>query len=161
VRVKRPSNEGAKSALLFCYSPDRKGERPLAHLRSFSGVLHADGYTGFEPLYRPGKVSAAACWTYVRRKFIGIHAANASPVAPEATEHLSDVITICARPSYILCVSTKHAAPFPQISVLRHADAANALARNRNSASMYSGIRRCTRSSSIPFSTARAVLRFD
>jgi transposase len=46
----------------------------LVHLRGFSGVLRADGYAGFDQLYRPGKISEAACWAHVRRKFFEIHA---------------------------------------------------------------------------------------
>jgi transposase len=43
VRDERPFAGSAAPTLLFRYSPDRKGEHPLAHLRSFSGVLHAHG----------------------------------------------------------------------------------------------------------------------
>jgi hypothetical protein len=32
------------------YSPNRKGEHPRAHLEGFSGLLHADGYAGFNGL---------------------------------------------------------------------------------------------------------------
>ena len=88
VRDERPWVGGAWPAVLFRYSPDRKGEHPLAHLRSFSGVLQADGYAGFDQLYRPGKIIEAACWAHVRRKFFDIHAANASPIAAEALERI-------------------------------------------------------------------------
>ena len=74
--------------MLFRYSPDRKGEHPCAHLRSFSGVLHADGYAGFDQLYRPGKITEAACWAHVRRKFFDIHAATTSPIAAETLERI-------------------------------------------------------------------------
>jgi transposase len=88
VRDERPWGGGAHPAVLFRYSPDRKGEHPLAHLRSFSGVLQADGYAGFDQLYRPGRITEAACWAHVRRKFFDIHAANASPIAAEALERI-------------------------------------------------------------------------
>ncbi len=94
VRDERPWGGGAKAAVLFRYSPDRKGEHPLAHLRSFSGVLHADGYAGFEQLYRPGKIHEAACWAHVRRKFFDIHAANASPIAAEALERIGALYAV-------------------------------------------------------------------
>jgi transposase len=32
------------------FAPDRKGECPASHLEHFSGVLHVDGYAGFERL---------------------------------------------------------------------------------------------------------------
>ena len=35
----------------------RKAERPVAHLEHFKGVLHVDGYAGFEQL-TPGKMNA-------------------------------------------------------------------------------------------------------
>ena len=38
-------------AVLYRYTPDRKGERCREHLKSFSGHLHADGYAGFNELY--------------------------------------------------------------------------------------------------------------
>jgi transposase len=88
VRDERPWGGNGAPAALFRYSPDRKGEHPLAHLRGFSGVLHADGYAGFDQLYRPGKISEAACWAHVRRKFFDIHAANASPIAAQALERI-------------------------------------------------------------------------
>src|SRR5947208_8647561 len=59
VRDERPWGGKAEPAVLFRYSPDRKGEHPCAHLRSFSGVLHADGYAGFDQLYRSGKITEA------------------------------------------------------------------------------------------------------
>jgi transposase len=88
VRDERPWGGSGEPAVLFRYSPDRKGEHPCAHLRSFSGVLHADGYAGFDQLYRPGRISEAACWAHVRRKFFDIHTANASPIAAEALERI-------------------------------------------------------------------------
>ena len=53
----------------YRYSPDRKGERPAKHLRSFRGILHADGYVGYDRLYgeRTG-IAEMACMAHVRRK---------------------------------------------------------------------------------------------
>lgn len=39
-----------------------KGERPRAYLKSFYGVLQADGYAGFEGLYQTGAITEVACW---------------------------------------------------------------------------------------------------
>ena len=75
-------------AAMFFYSPDRKGERPLAHLKDFAGVLHADGYAGFNGLYEGGRIIEAACWAHVRRKFFDVHAANGSAIAKEALDRI-------------------------------------------------------------------------
>ena len=71
----------------FRYSPDRKGERPRAHLASFTGVLQADAYAGFDRLYGE-RIQEAACWAHVRRKFYDIHVALASPIAAEALDRI-------------------------------------------------------------------------
>jgi hypothetical protein len=42
-RDDRPFGGKAAPAVLYCYSPDRKGEHPRVHLASFHGILQADG----------------------------------------------------------------------------------------------------------------------
>ncbi len=87
VRDDRPAGSADPAAVFFRYSPDRKGERPRAHLANFSGVLQADAYAGFDRLYGE-RIKEAACWAHVRRKFYDIHAALCSPVALEALERI-------------------------------------------------------------------------
>ena len=56
-------------AALFRYSRNRSGAHPVEHLRGFAGILQADTYAGFNPLYAPGRVpgpvTEASCWAYV------------------------------------------------------------------------------------------------
>ena len=84
VRDDRPSGDNTPPAVLFRYSPDRKGEHPRTHLATFTGVLQADGYAGFDALYETGRLVEAACWAHVRRKFYDLHVATNSTVAREA-----------------------------------------------------------------------------
>lgn len=84
VRDDRPSGDNTPPAVLFRYSPDRKGEHPRTHLATFAGVLQADGYAGFDALYETGRLVEAACWAHVRRKFYDLHVATDSTVAREA-----------------------------------------------------------------------------
>jgi transposase len=91
VRDERPFAGARPPAALFFYSPDRKGEHPQAHLQDFRGVIHADGYSGFNELFAGNRVAEAACWAHVRRKFVDVHAATGSPIAKEALEHISDL----------------------------------------------------------------------
>ena len=69
VRDDRPAGDNTPAAVWFAYSPDRRGEHPREHLRSFSGTLQADAYAGFHHLYESGRIQEAACWAHVRRKF--------------------------------------------------------------------------------------------
>jgi transposase len=66
VRDDQPSGSTDPPAVLFRYSPDRKGERPREHLKDFRGTLQADGYAGFQGLYdRPHEpLIEAACWAH-------------------------------------------------------------------------------------------------
>ena len=93
VRDDRPAGSSDPAAVFFRYSPDRKGERPRAHLANFTGVLQADAYAGFDRLYGE-KVKEAACWAHVRRKFYDIHVSLASPIALEALERIGRLYKI-------------------------------------------------------------------
>jgi transposase len=93
VRDDRPAGSEEPPAVLFRYSPDRKGERPRVHLQSFTGTLQADGYAGFDRLYGD-RIQEAACWAHVRRKFYDIHVALASPIAAEALERIGQLYAI-------------------------------------------------------------------
>jgi transposase len=88
VRDGRPHGSDTPPAAVFFYSPDRKGERPQAHLKSFRGILHADGYAGFNTVFDGGRVTEAACWAHVRRKFFEEHATTQSPLAKEALDRI-------------------------------------------------------------------------
>lgn len=72
VRDDRPF-DGGPPAVLFSYSPDRRGEHPEQHLAGYSGILQADAYAGFGGVYKPvragGAVTEALCWAHARRGF--------------------------------------------------------------------------------------------
>jgi transposase len=94
VRDGRPWADSAAPAVLFRYSPDRKGEHPQSHLRGFSGVLHADGYAGFDRLYQDERIREAACWAHARRKFYEIYESNGSPLAAQALAQIAKLYEI-------------------------------------------------------------------
>ena len=95
VRDERGHGGTRPPAAVYYYSPDRKGEHPVAHLDRFSGHLHADGYAGFNALYaatsvgKPARIAEVACMAHVRRKFFEIHAATVSPIAGEAIKQIA------------------------------------------------------------------------
>jgi transposase len=100
VRDERPWSSDVPPAVLYHYSPDRKGIHAEALLASCSGFLHADGYAGFDRLYRPAtpagepRLIEVACWSHVRRKFHDVHHATASPIALEALERIAALFVI-------------------------------------------------------------------
>ena len=95
VRDDRPAGSMAAPAVWFAYSPDRKGEHPERHLRTFRGALQADAYAGFNQLYKEdGRIQEVACWAHVRRKFYDLQEAHASPIAREALERIAALYAI-------------------------------------------------------------------
>jgi transposase len=52
--------------------------------------MHADGYTGFEDLYRSGDIREVAYMAHVRRKFVDVHKAQGSAVADEAIRRIAE-----------------------------------------------------------------------
>jgi hypothetical protein len=95
-------------AVLYRYTPDRKGEHCRAELAKFVGWLHADGYAGFAKLYEitggrsadaallqgPPRVAEVACWSHVRRGFYDEYASHKSAIAKEALDRIGALFDI-------------------------------------------------------------------
>ncbi len=97
VRDDRPAGSNDPPAVWFAYSPNRKGEHPQRHLRTFTGILQADAYAGFNAIYATGQVQEAACWAHVRRRFFDVHRAQTSPIAAEALARIGQLYAIETR----------------------------------------------------------------
>jgi transposase len=92
-RDDRASGDTAAPAVLYRYTPDRKGEHPQRQLAGWTGVLQADGYAGFGALYAargtgPPAIAEAACWAHVRRKFFDLDQAHQGTAAKEVLERI-------------------------------------------------------------------------
>lgn len=112
VRDDRPFAGPAPPAALFHYSRDRRGEHPRAHLATWSGILQADAYGGYNELYaagrQPGVVLEAGCFAHARRKFFeladvkgaarkksrGERVSAVFPIALEAVQKLDAIFEI-------------------------------------------------------------------
>ena len=109
VRDDRPFGGRAPPAALYYASRDRRQEHPARHLRSFTGILQADAYSGYNGLYDParpeGVITPALCWAHARRQFFELAdiAANSrrgkkapaiSPVALEAVKRIDALFEI-------------------------------------------------------------------
>jgi len=137
VRDERPWGSGAAPAAFYRYSEDRKAIHAEALLAGCRGFLHADGYAGFERLYKPTAPTdkppliEVACWSHVRRKFYEVHQETASPIALETLQQIAALFTIERQingspPERRLAVRAEHARPlldrlnaFLEVSVTR------------------------------------------
>jgi hypothetical protein len=93
-REQRGFGGSAPPAAVYIYEADRKAERPAAHLAGFKGVLHVDGYQGFERLTAEGEVTLAACWAHMRRKFYETAQATGAPAAHEALARIAAIYAV-------------------------------------------------------------------
>ena len=115
VRDDRPFGCTDPPAVLYRYTPDRKGEHPRAHLADFKGILQAEGYAGFAGLYG-NRVVEAACMAHARRKFWDVHEKTKSSLSREALERIAALYKIEDRirrfdPEQRLRVRAEHTAP--------------------------------------------------
>lgn len=94
VRDDQPAGDDSPPAVWFAYSPNRRGEHPQRHLKSFKGVLQADAYGRFDALYADSGIQETACWAHVRRKFFDLHQPRGSPVAAEAIRRIGALYAI-------------------------------------------------------------------
>jgi transposase len=103
LRDERPHAGTAPAAVLYRYTPDRKGEHCRKELVRFTGALHADGYSGFDKLYKiadthlmhgPPRVAEVACWSHVRRGFFDDYASRQSPIARQALDRIGALFDI-------------------------------------------------------------------
>ncbi len=93
-RDERPWSGDGQPASWYQFSPDRKGERPNKHLFGYEGFMHADGYAGFNDLYRTGKITEVACMAHIRRKFVDVHQSQGSVIAEEAIKRIAKLYGI-------------------------------------------------------------------
>ncbi len=94
VRDDRPWSGDDPPGVAYVYAPDRKAERPIAHLAGFRGILQVDGYAGYKVLAEKGDVRLAFCWSHVRRKFYELAQNNPAPIASEALVRIAALYRI-------------------------------------------------------------------
>ncbi|WP_375544162.1 IS66 family transposase [Leisingera caerulea] len=94
VRDERPWGGTDPPAAWYQFTANRKGEHPSAHLANYRGWMHADGYSGFNDLYRSGAVSEVACMAHIRRKFVDVFQSQGLAVAEEAIRRIAELYAV-------------------------------------------------------------------
>src|SRR5882672_2018351 len=90
----RPWGGSDPPGVAYVYAPDRKAERPIAHLDGFKGILQVDGYAGYPKLAERGDVELAFCWVHMRRKFYELANPGPAPIASEALKRIAEFYAI-------------------------------------------------------------------
>lgn len=108
VRDDAPFGGEAAPAALFYASANRDGDQPARHLATWTGLLQADAYAGYDALAegrrKPAPVTNALCWAHSRRKFFELAdiarrarsdvKAAISPIALEAVKRIDAIFDI-------------------------------------------------------------------
>jgi transposase len=90
----RPWGGANPPGTAYVYAPDRKADRPIAHLAGFKGILQVDGYAGYPKLAERGDVELAFCWAHMRRNFYELATPGPAPIASEALKRIGEFYTI-------------------------------------------------------------------
>ena len=93
-RDDRPWGGADPPGVAYVYAPDRKAERPRAHLAGFKGILQVDGYAGYRQLADGGDVELVFCWAHVRRHFYELATGGPAPIASEALQRIAKLYAI-------------------------------------------------------------------
>ncbi|MEO2089343.1 MAG: IS66 family transposase [Gemmataceae bacterium] len=83
--------DAANPYTLFDFTTGRGEEHPAAFLGGYSGFVHADGYSGYNPTHGYG-TRHLGCWAHVRRKFVEARTNDAA----KASEALAYIRTLYA-----------------------------------------------------------------
>ena len=100
LRDGRSSGDMSPPAVVYRFSTDRSGAHPAAHLAGYRGYLQADGFAGYNALYRDPKTKApreiieVGCWSHARRKFTDILDKTPSPIAAEAVVRIAELFAV-------------------------------------------------------------------
>ncbi|MER9436118.1 IS66 family transposase [Mesorhizobium sp. M0618] len=75
VYVADDRNSGSKEPPIAWYraTMGRAGESVMSELAGFAGTLQADGFSGYNQLYKGGAIREAACLAHLRRKIFDVH----------------------------------------------------------------------------------------
>ncbi|EQB30012.1 IS66 family transposase [Sphingobium ummariense] len=87
----RASGVAGPALVWYKFTPDRSGIHPQTELKSFSGLLQADGYAGYDKLYEDGRVREVACWAHFRRKIFENHATSPTPLTTDLLERITQL----------------------------------------------------------------------
>jgi transposase len=100
LRDDRSSGDMSPPAVIYRFSPNRSGTHPAEHLAGYRGYLQADGFAGYNALYRdprtkaPRDIVEVGCWAHARRKFTDILEKTPSPIAAEAVVKIAELFAI-------------------------------------------------------------------
>jgi transposase len=90
----RASGAAGPALVWYRFTTDRSGVHPQTELGTFTGLLQADGYAGYEKLYATGRIREVACWAHFRRKIFENHQTSPTPLTTDLLERIAELYRI-------------------------------------------------------------------
>jgi hypothetical protein len=85
-------------AVVFEFTESREAVHPTRFLRGYSGYLQVDAYSGYEAIFKTGRVIEVGCLAHARRRFFEIAKTQKTPgLAAEAIAWFAKLYEIEAR----------------------------------------------------------------
>ncbi|TIQ26370.1 MAG: IS66 family transposase, partial [Mesorhizobium sp.] len=117
----------------------RAGESVMSELAGFAGTLQADGFSGYNQLYKGGAIREAACLAHLRRKIFDVHDSQPTELSTTAMAGIQAIYRIEEEirglpPAERLAARRKRTRPLVRAlrrqgkGLSRHADIAKAFA---------------------------------
>ena len=85
-------------SVVFEFTDSREAIHPIKFLKDYQGYLQADAYSGYDALYKTGRVIEVACWSHARRKYFEVAKTQQPPgLAAEALRWIGKLYEIESR----------------------------------------------------------------
>lgn len=82
-------------SVVFEFTESRESMHPIKFLKHYEGYLQADAYSGYDALYRTGRIIEVGCWAHSRRKYFEIAKTQNTPgLAAEAVAWIAKLYRI-------------------------------------------------------------------
>jgi len=83
------------ASVVFEFTESRESIHPIEFLKHYEGYLQADAYSGYDALYRTGRIIEVGCWAHSRRKYFEIAKTQNTPgLAAEAVAWIARLYRI-------------------------------------------------------------------
>ena len=66
-------------SVVFEFTDSRESKHPVRFLRDYHGYLQADAYSGYDAVYRAGRIIEVGCFAHCRRKFFEVAKTQKTP----------------------------------------------------------------------------------
>lgn len=96
VYVADDTDSGSKEPPIAWYraTMGRAGESVMNELADFTGTLQADGFSGYNRIYRGGAIREAACLAHLRRKIFDVHESQQTELSTTALAGIQAIYRI-------------------------------------------------------------------